>query len=190
MGSLGRKHLGLEDQGLGESGPENSRASGGRGGFGFSYQQKETWKDTPGTVKVKEETRSLRGCSAEAGGGEFRPTDLASLLCAGFDCQQVIDPDLRQLYRARCFDLAFPCHLLTILPPRFPNMTVTCPISGQVYIFSLSYVDVRSGNTPCPGWVSSAQTLLPPPTLGCSPCEMGLFTPVQPPSWYHQVFTD
>lgn len=26
-------------------------------GFGFGYQQRETQKDTPGTVKVKEETR-------------------------------------------------------------------------------------------------------------------------------------
>ena len=26
-------------------------------GFGLSYQQRETQKDTPGTVEVKEETR-------------------------------------------------------------------------------------------------------------------------------------
>lgn len=33
VGSLGKRHLGLEDQGLGESGPENPRASGGRRGI-------------------------------------------------------------------------------------------------------------------------------------------------------------
>ena len=94
---------------------------------------------------------------------------------------------------SHCFYLAFRCHLLSLIiifPSSFPNLIVTHPISDQVWIFPSSHVDVGSRKAPCPGWVSLAQTPLPPLTLGCSTCEMGLIIPVQPPPWYHQMLTD